>query len=370
MRLIGVLKSQQEAHVFQKFCKSYKIDLLLDFAQNNTSTNVQIWVVHEDDTEKASTFLEKFQDNPDSPEFYITESESIEDFEQEHMPDKPQLRPQRLPLLTWLWIMFSVIIYFFQLGQMQELVKNQGSISLQAVLTPIEQAFFYDVPQGLEDVATFLATHDIKQEADLKKLSKEDFNQWERLKQVSYFHGFLPLLEDSDYKSAFYDKKMPVFEKIRQGEIYRTLTPVFLHGSVLHILFNMLWLYVLMKQIEMKIGMIRTILLMIIIGIISNTMQYLMTGPFFVGVSGIIMGLATFIYARIQKTPWEGYLLSKTVMFFLMIYVAALALVGLGVFIFNLSSHKDITFGIANTAHVIGGITGLILGRLKIFRRK
>lgn len=370
MRLIGVLKSQQEAHVFQKFCKSYQIDLLLDFSQNQAQTNVQIWVVNEEDTEKAVTFLEKFQSSPDSPEFYISESDSIEEFEQEPIPNSSVAVSQRLPILTWLWIIASVIIYFFQLGQMQELIKNQGSVSLQAVLTPIEQSFFYDVPQGLEDVSAFLKEHRIKQEADLKTLSQEDLQQWEHLKQVSYFHGFLPLFEDSDYKKAFYDKQMPIFEKIKQGEVYRTLTPVFLHGSVLHILFNMLWLYVLMKQIELKIGVIRTLLLMIIIGVISNTIQYLMTGPFFVGVSGIIMGLATFTYARIQKTAWEGYLLSKTVMFFLMIYVLALALVGLGVFIFNLSSHKDITFGIANTAHVVGGITGFVLGYFNIFRRK
>jgi GlpG protein len=253
---------------------------------------------------------------------------------------------------------------------MQQLVKNQGSISLQAVLTPIEEAFFYDVPSGLEEVGQFLSKHEIKKESDLEKLSSDERNEWDKPKEVSYFHGFLPLLEDNDYKQAFFDKKMPIFEKIKQGQLYRTFTPVLLHGSVLHILFNMLWLYVLMKQIEVKIGVIRTLLLAIIIGITSNTAQYLMSGPFFVGVSGIIVGLATFTWSRIKKTPWEGYLLSKTVMFFLLIYVLALVLVGLGVFLFNLSSHKDITFGIANTAHVVGGVIGIVLGRLKLFRRK
>lgn len=369
MRLIGSLKSQQEAHTFQKFCKVKKIDLLLDLPQTGSSL-VQIWVVNEDDTEMASTFLEKFQDNPDSPEFYVMEQESFEDLEKENPQEEVTLKSRKLPLLTWLWIMVSVVIYFFQLGQMQELVKNEGSISLQAVLTPIEEAFFYDVPSGLQEVKNFLNKHEIKKQADLNRLSDEETKEWESLKQDSYFHGFLPLLEDDSYRKAYYDKKMPVFEKIKQGQVYRTFTPVLLHGSVLHILFNMLWLYVLMKQIEMKIGIIRTLLLAVIIAVISNTAQYLISGPFFVGVSGIIVGFASFTWSCIKKTPWEGYLLSKTVMFFLMIYVFSLVLVGLGVFIFNLSSHKDITFGIANTAHVVGGLAGFILGRLKIFRRK
>lgn len=370
MRLIGSLKSQQEAHTFQKFCKSKKIDLLLDMAQSNAEAMVQIWVINEDETEKVSAFLEKFQENPESPEFYVMEQESLEELGAENIEDNEDLRPKRLPFLTWFWIAISVVIYFVQLGQMQELVKTQGSISLQAVLTPIEESLFYDVPSGLEDVGEFLVKHNIRKEADLKNLSPEEIQEWDNLKEVSYFHGFLPLLEDDDYKDAYFKKQMPVFEKIKQGQLYRLVTPVLLHGSVLHILFNMLWLYVLMKQIELKIGVFRTLLIVTITAILSNTAQYLMSGPFFVGVSGVIVGLATFTWSRIKKTPWEGYLLSKPIMFFLMIYVLALVLVGLGVFVFNLSSHKDITFGIANTAHVVGGLAGLILGRLKIFRRK
>lgn len=372
MRLIGSLKSQQEAFVFQKFCKSKKIDVLLDKPQTTGPSIIQVWVVNEDDTEKASEFLEKFRDNPESPEFYILEEElsvndnSLDEQDEKNIP----VQNARLPFLTWFWIALSVVIYFVQIGQMQELVKNQGSMSLQAVLTPIEQSLFYDVPTGLETVGEFLIKHNIKKESDLKNLSPSEMQEWEKLRDISYFHGFLPLLEDSDYKNAYIEKKMPIFEKIKQGQLYRTFTPVLLHGSILHILFNMLWLFVLMKPIEFKIGVLRTVLLACIIAVISNTVQYLISGPFFVGASGIIVGFATFTWARIKKTPWEGYLLSKTVMFFLMIYVLSLVAVGLGVFIFNLSSHKDITFGIANSAHVSGGIAGYILGHFKLFRRK
>lgn len=94
---------------------------------------------------------------------------------------------------------------------------------------------------------------------------------------------------------------MPLFQKLRQGQLHRLITPVFLHGSILHILFNMIWLFVLMKQIEMKIGAIKTLFLSIAIGIVSNVIQYIVTGPFFVGASGIIVGLAAFIWIRQKK---------------------------------------------------------------------
>jgi hypothetical protein len=64
--------------------------------------------------------------------------------------------------------------------------------------------------------------------------------------------------EDPEYKKSYQDKKMPIFQKIKEGQVYRIITPVFLHGSLLHILFNMIWLFLLMKLIEMKLGVFKT----------------------------------------------------------------------------------------------------------------
>lgn len=70
MRLIGSLNSQQEAFTFQRYCRSKKIELLLD-KENSPGKQVQVWVVNEDDTEKALEFLEAYKKDPASPEFYI-----------------------------------------------------------------------------------------------------------------------------------------------------------------------------------------------------------------------------------------------------------------------------------------------------------
>lgn len=369
MRLIGSLSNSQEAFTFQKYCKSKGIDLLVDNPSEKQGVKIQVWVINEDDTENAMALLEKFQENPESPEFYVLDQEDVEKILQPE-DKEPEIKTARLPVLTWFWVALSVLIYFMQLGQTNDLVTKQGTMGLQAMLTPIEQSLFFDVPDGLDKLEAFLSENNIKTEADFKALSPELKQKWESLKEVSYFHGYLGLFEDEDYKKAFENESMPTFAKIKQGQLYRLVTPIFLHGSILHILFNMLWLFVLMKQIEMKIGAIRTLLLACVVAVISNLSQYLVSGPFFVGASGVVVGLAGFIWGRIRLYPWEGYLLSKTVVFFLMLYVLVLVLLSIGVFIFNVSSHKDLTFGIANTAHVVGGLAGFMLSRLKFFRRK
>jgi GlpG protein len=241
---------------------------------------------------------------------------------------------------------------------------------MNVALTPIEESFFFDVPEGFSQIKNFLIDKGIKTESDLKSLSADELKTFETLKEVSYFHGFLDMLEDASYKQSYLNQKWPLFKKIKEGEVLRLFTPVFLHGSILHILFNMLWIFVLMKQIEAKLGILKTGALALILAMISNTCQYLVSGPFFVGASGIIVGLAAFIWIRQKKAPWEGYIFSKTLIVFLMVYVLSLVILSMGIVVFNISNHKNLAFGIANTAHVAGGLCGLFLGLTKIFRRR
>ena len=61
------------------------------------------------------------------------------------------------------------------------------------------------------------------------------------------FTIFSQCKKSRDGKTA---KEIPLFEKIRQGELWRLFTPCILHRDFLHILFNMIWVWILVKQIE------------------------------------------------------------------------------------------------------------------------
>lgn len=162
----------------------------------------------------------------------------------------------------------------------------------------------------------------------------------------------------------FYD--MPY---IIDGQYWRLITPVFLHGGVVHLAFNMIWLWMLGLHVEQQIGPWRYLLLSFLIAIISNQAQYSVSGPYFLGYSAIICGLAGFIWTRQRRAPFEGYRFAKEIAFlaFFVLIVAAYALISnLWVFFFQIESIDKI----ANTAHLVGGAVGALLGYLPFFNKR
>ncbi len=92
----------------------------------------------------------------------------------------------------------------------------------------------------------------------------------------------------------------------------------------LHILFNMAWLWLLGRQIEQRVGIFRYLILSLIVGSLPILLNILMSGPDFVGYSGIVIGMVGFIWMRQKKAPWEGYPLHPTIVRFIVIYVVVL----------------------------------------------
>lgn len=78
---------------------------------------------------------------------------------------------------------------------------------------------------------------------------------------------------------------------IRAGQYWRFLTPVFLHGSLLHLLSNGLSLLLLGAQLERIYGRRRYWIIYIISGIMGNVVSYLLTAEPSLGASGAIFGL-------------------------------------------------------------------------------
>lgn len=87
-----------------------------------------------------------------------------------------------------------------------------------------------------------------------------------------------------------------------QHEYYRLLTSTFLHTGVLHILFNMVALFVVGPPLERVFGWWRFLALYLVAGIAGSTLAYVVSSPFSAteGASGAIFGLfaAMWVVAR------------------------------------------------------------------------
>jgi len=84
---------------------------------------------------------------------------------------------------------------------------------------------------------------------------------------------------------------------IRAGHWWTLLTATYLHGSILHILFNMLWLRQIGPLVNELFGASRFFIIYTCAGLTGSIVSVLAGTPLFVGASGAIFGLfATLIY--------------------------------------------------------------------------
>ena len=140
------------------------------------------------------------------------------------------------------------------------------------------------------------------------------------------------------------------------GEWWRLVTPMFIHFTLIHISFNLLWCVELGREIEKRTGYFFFSLLIIFSSLSSNLTQYFIYGPsFFGGLSGVVCGLLGYCFAWGKMIPRERFDVSKGIyvfmfIFFMLGFSGLIDLLGIG--------------KIANGAH-LGGLTfGLLLGFL------
>src|SRR5262249_30186577 len=107
-----------------------------------------------------------------------------------------------------------------------------------------------------------------------------------------------------DAATVTWDNSLP---EIRHGEVWRLITPIFIHFGVLHIVFNMLWLRDLGSMIEGRQSSTYLVLLVVVIAAGSNLGQfYFGHGPAFGGMSGVVYGLLGYIWLRGKFDPASG----------------------------------------------------------------
>src|SRR5271157_6560021 len=89
-----------------------------------------------------------------------------------------------------------------------------------------------------------------------------------------YILQFLGQMINADVVTSFGIKDDVL---IRAGQIWRLITPVFLHASILHIAFNMYALFLFGRGIEARFGHRRFLLLYFLSGFAGNVFSFLLT---------------------------------------------------------------------------------------------
>ena len=136
--------------------------------------------------------------------------------------------------------------------------------------------------------------------------------------------------------------------RIDWREPWRLLTPMLIHFGILHLAFNMLWLYRLGSQVENVERSTRALLGLVVLTQVPGALvQFSVSGPLFGGMSGVVYGLFGFTWMQARYAS-KGYALTDQDTLWIMgwFVLCATGLVG----------------HVANAQHALGLVFGLLAG--------
>lgn len=372
MRLICTIQSNDEnPFAFSYFLSGQGIQ---NQCEEKAPGSYNIWVVDEDQVDLAIRLYDEFKKNPQDTKYHAHFEKMLEETQKEPKEEESKEPPRRRFLSSAPYGPISILIicsaiFLFIWSQIQRgvIIPPQIPGVIQApLLAPIEQKLIYDYPNYFtvrDKLLSIYTPKDIEKKVPPPPQAKSLIEELRKMPTwMGAYDRVVMRLRNEDARLAY---KGPMFEDIKNGQVWRVVTPALLHFDFLHIFFNILWFIILGNQIEYRIGSLRYLLLVIVLAVASNTSQYLMSGPFFMGLSGVVVGMAGFIFARQQVAPWEGYLLHRFTLIFLGIFVFGMFFLQVAFFFLQIFGKFESTVGIANTAHIMGGVIGYLLGRMR-----
>ena len=143
--------------------------------------------------------------------------------------------------------------------------------------------------------------------------------------------------------------------ELREGQVWRLITPIFLHFGAMHIMFNMMALLQLGTMIERVCGTRFLAVQVFVLAVSSNLGQFILHGPAFGGMSGVLYGLFGFIWIKGRYDSGSSLGLPHQTVAMMLIW-----------FIICFSGYLPI----ANTAHTVGLVVGAAWGYLSARRSR
>jgi GlpG protein len=289
MRPLGQLETEEQARVFADYLFVQGMETQLEPAKGSAFT---VWVVDEDRVAEARALLSRFRSMPDAEEFHQA-ARAAEERRREAQTADREVAHKLKRSAAWPW--------------------RLGGGGLTTVLI------------SLSIVAALLT----------------------RLGQDRAWTGWLLISNQLVLNPARFWQSLT---EVAGGQVWRLFTPVFLHFSLWHLLFNLLWLQSLGRAAEGRIGTWRFAGLVALVAVASNLSQYVVGGAGFGGMSGVVYGLFGYLWVRGRVDSRFGEFIAPATAGLLMIFLA------LGVF--------GLMGSTANAAHFSGLVAGGALGWL------
>lgn len=346
-------------------------------AEYGTVTN-RIWVIDEDQFVAAQKWVEEFKNHPENPIFQSDVKAPLLDLGTEPLATNgPKKRGRRgkkkvekgMGIITLYLLTFCTLLFLYGELTSPAATPPYPQLPLTPLYSPpINKLLYFDYPEAYEMIDQLDKAYGIEKLRNLDELPNDGKILVQKYQKTPYWKGFYDqMVAYFSTPSVPFAINAPLFEKIQLGEVWRLVTPALLHQNLLHLFFNMIWLVVLGKLMEERLGAMQFALFILITAVISNTSQYLMSGANFIGISGVITAMVGFIFARQQLAPWEGYNLNPGVLSFMFFFIAAMVGLQVTSFLLEIFLKESFIPGIANTAHVAGLISGYLLGLTPFF---
>ena len=141
------------------------------------------------------------------------------------------------------------------------------------------------------------------------------------------------------------------FPEILDGQVWRLVTPIFLHGGIIHLAFNMLWLYQLGGAIEKNEGKLYLLAVTLVGAAICNTAQYVVSGPSFLGFSGVIYAYLGYVWMMSRYQPGSRYFVTRDTIIWMVGWIVV--------------CYTGVLGPVANTEHVVGFMIGTAFGFMR-----
>ncbi len=143
-------------------------------------------------------------------------------------------------------------------------------------------------------------------------------------------------------------------ETMQAHEYWRLLTPMFIHFTWMHLVFNLLWVWELGRRIESRNGTSVLLLVTVVSSLFANLLQYVMSGPgLFGGMSGVVFGYLGYCLVWDKLVPGKLMGVRDGIYIFMLVFLVigfsgVIDLLGEG--------------ALANGAHLGGLLGGVLTG--------